>query len=106
MIAFAALPAMIAKAILTLLLAIMGILVTRILFSLSIGLMVFGGMNLTLDWMMSQALAHLKGLPADVLGILSTLNVGVCLSMYSSAVAIRAVLTWSPTDTIKKMVFI
>lgn len=104
--AFSLLPAIIAKSIWVFLLSILGVLVTRILLSLGLAVVTFTGMNYAIDWLLQQGLNNLQGLPADVLGIMSTLKIGVCLSMYTSALAMRAALDFSPSDTLKRLIFV
>lgn len=83
---------------------LVGTLVGRVLIALGISVVTYTGLSLTLDWMKSQAVSALGGLPAEALGMLSTMKVGVAISIVTSAILARQVLNGLTGDTMKKWV--
>lgn len=83
---------------------IAGSLVLRVLVSLGIGVVAYKGMTTSLDWLKDQAVASVSGLPADVLGIMSTLKVGNCISIIFSAILARLIIQGFTGDTVKRWV--
>lgn len=63
----------------------------RVLISLGIAAITYTGFSVSIDWLKSQMLASLNGLPVQVIGILSMMKVGVCISMLFSALLARLV---------------
>lgn len=86
------------------LLNIAGSLVLRVLVSLGVGLVAYKGMTTSLDWLKAQAIASVVGLPPDVLGMMSTLKVGNCISIIFSAILARLVIQGVTGDTVKRWV--
>lgn len=83
---------------------ITGSLVGRVLVSLGLSTVSYTGMSTTLTWLKSQAVSAALGLPADVIGMLSVLKVGTCISIIFSAMLARLVITGLQNDTVKKWV--
>lgn len=81
-----------------------GTLVGKVLISLGIGLVVFTGVDASIAWARDMALTNIQALPPDVVGILSTLKVGVFISMISSALVVRMTLQGLTGGSIKRMV--
>lgn len=79
-------------------------MVGRILVSLGIGVVAYKGISGSLDFLKSQVVASASGLPADVLGMLSTMKVGVCISIIFSAMLARLLVTGMSGDTVKRWV--
>lgn len=69
-----------------------GSLVGRVLVSLGLGYVTFSGINTLLDFAKNQLVGALTGLPADAVGLLTTMRVGVCISMVFSALLMRLAL--------------
>jgi len=67
--------------------------VGKILVGLGFGIVTFLGVKAGIDWFTNAAVSKLSGLPADVLGALSMAGLGNCISIISSALIIRAILT-------------
>lgn len=86
------------------LLNIVGSLVGRVLLSLGLSVITYTGMSVTIDWLKGQAVASFAGLPADVMGLLSVLRVGQCISIVASATLARMVVSGMGGDTFKKWV--
>lgn len=83
---------------------IVGHVVGRVLVSLGIAVITYVGMNFTIDWLKGQAVMAFAGLPADVMGLLGTMRVGQCISIVSSAILARMMVTGMAGDTFKKWV--
>lgn len=79
-------------------------LVGRVLLALGIGVVTYSGFQFGLGFLRDLALTHFRALPPDVLGMLSLMKVGVCLSMYLSALTARLALNGMTSDTIKRFV--
>lgn len=86
------------------LLQIVGSLVGRVLVALGLSVITYTGMSVTLTWLKSQAVTAALGLPPDVIGMLSVLKVGTCISIVFSAMLARMVVTGLSGDTFKKWV--
>lgn len=83
------------------LLSIVGSLVGRSLAALGIGAVSYVGVNTTLTYFKTAAVSAFSGLPAGILGILSLLQVGSCISMVFSAMLMRMTLQGLTSDTLK-----
>ena len=68
---------------------LVGTLAGRILIALGISVVTYTGVSSSLDWMRAGALAALGGLPAEMIGLIGFMKVGVCISIIASAVAVR-----------------
>ena len=86
------------------LIQIAGTLVGKVLVSLGIGLVVYTGVDASISWARDLALSNIQGLPADAVGILSTMKVGVFISMVSSALVVRMTMQGLTGGAIKRMV--
>lgn len=84
---------------------LVGTLVGRVLIALGISVVTYTGLSTTLDWLKSQAVNAFGMLPADVFAIMSTLKVGVAISIVTSAIVARMVVNGLTGDTIKKWVY-
>ena len=83
---------------------LVGTLAGRVLIALGISVVTYTGVTTSLDWMKAGALAALSGLPADMLGLIAFMKVGVCISIITSAIAARAVVSGISGDSFKKWV--
>jgi hypothetical protein len=86
------------------LLNIAGSLVSRVLTALGLGVIAYTGINSSLTWLKTNAFDSLLALPPDVVGVLSLLKVGSCISMVFSAMLIRMTLQGMQSDTVKSWV--
>jgi hypothetical protein len=86
------------------LIEIAGTLVGKVLVSLGIGYAVYSGVDTSITWAKSYLLSSLQGLPADAIGIASTLKVGVFISMVFSAFVVRMTLQGLAGGSVKRMV--
>lgn len=76
----------------------------RVLIALGIGVVTYTGLDTTLDWLKSQAINSLSGLPADFVSLIAFLKVGVCINIIASATAARFVLQGLTGGAVKKWV--
>jgi hypothetical protein len=86
------------------LVSLTGSIVGRAMIALGIGVVTYSGLSVTLDYVKTQALSAIHGLPAEVVGLLGYMGVGVFLNMIFSAFAARLVLNGLTGDAIKKWV--
>lgn len=86
------------------LLNIVGSLVGRVLTSLAIGVVAYTGLNASMSWLKSGVVSSFSALPAQVVGILSLMQVGSCIPMVFSAMVIRFTLQGMQSDTVKSWV--
>lgn len=83
-----ALPAFVAAAG-GMLLNVAGSVAGQVLVSLGIAVITYTGVDAALNRFKGDAIAALSGLPADLVGLLSFMQVGVAISIITSAVAVR-----------------
>lgn len=86
------------------LLAVAPSLVGKILLALGIGVATYTGINTSLTWLKSSAVSALLGLPPQVVGMLSLMRVGSCISMVFSAILIKLALDGLTSGNLKKWV--
>lgn len=96
-------PAIIA-ALLGGLINIVGTLAGRVLVALGIGVVTYSGINTAIDFLKSQAISGLSALPADLVGIIAYMKVGVCINILSSAYLARLALNGMTSGSFKKWV--
>ncbi len=81
-----------------------GTLVGRVLISLGFGYVAYQGMDNSLDWLRSQVISSVGGLPSQAMAVLGALKVGSALSVVLSAYSARLVLRGLTGGVIKKLV--
>ncbi len=86
------------------LLSATGSIVGRVLISLGVSTVTYTGLSSSIDWLKSQAVSAAGSLGADVLGMLSTMKVGTCISIIFSAMSARLLINGMSGDTFKKWV--
>lgn len=86
------------------LIQICGALVRRVLVALGLSVVTYSGMAVSINYLKSQAVSAALGLPPEVVGMLSVLRVGTCISIIFSAMLARLVVTGLTGDTVKKWV--
>lgn len=86
------------------LLWVSGSIAGQVLLRLGIGVVTFTGTNASLAWLKSQALSALQGMGGDYIALLSYMKVGVCISIITSAIVARAVVTGITSDSVKRWV--
>lgn len=70
-----------------------GSLVGQVLISLGISVVTYTGVSTVLDVLKANTLSAFSGLPAELVGLLAYLKVGVSMSIITSAVAVRLTLS-------------
>lgn len=70
-----------------------GSIVVQALMGLGVGVVTYTGADISLDYLKGQALANLSGLPAELLGLLSFIKVGVFINIIISAMVARLTMT-------------
>lgn len=70
-----------------------GSIVVQALMGLGIGVVTYTGVDISLEYLKGQALANLSGLPAELLGLLAFLKVGVFINIIISAMVARLTMT-------------
>lgn len=83
---------------------LVGTLAGRVLIALGISVVTYTGVSASLDWMKSGAVSALGGLPAEMLGLIAFMKVGVCISIITSAIAARAIISGISGDSFKRWV--
>lgn len=83
---------------------IVGTLVGRVLIALGISVITYTGITVTLDALKDQAISAFSGLPPEVFGLLGILRVGQCISIVTSAIAVKLLLDGLTGDTFKRWV--
>lgn len=86
------------------LVSVAGTLVGRVLLSLGIGLAVFSGVDSSIAWARDFAVSSILATSAQTVAVASTLKVGVCISILTSALVARMTLNGLTSGTITKMV--
>lgn len=84
---------------------LVGTLAGRVLIALGISVVTYTGITVTLDFLKAQAISAFAGLPPDVFGILGVLKVGQCISIVTSAIAVKLVIDGLTGDTLKKWIY-
>lgn len=86
------------------LIQITGSIAGRVLVALGISVVTYTGMNASLEWLKTQAVSAMAGAGGDVLGMLGTMKVGECISIVTSAMIARQVISGIQNDSVKKWV--
>lgn len=85
------------------LVSVAGTIVGRVLIALGISAVVFTGVDSSLVWARDYLLTSLQGLPTLALQVASTLKVGVCVSILTSALAARLLLAGLQGGSIRRL---
>lgn len=86
------------------LLNLVGSLAGRVLLALGLAVVTFSGVDLSLAYLKDQAIASANTLPAELLQLLAFLKVGECISIITSAVAVRMLSQGMISGTIKRWI--
>lgn len=81
-----------------------GSLVGRVLVSLGIGYVAYSGVDTSITWARDFLLARIGSLPSNAIAVASTMKLGVCISILTSAILARMVLGGLTNGTLKRMV--
>ncbi|QHI96751.1 DUF2523 domain-containing protein [Xylophilus rhododendri] len=94
----------IAAAIGWVLLQVAGSFAVQMLVGLGVGVLTFSGMDVTLGWLKTQALASFSALDPTIVGLLAYMKVGVAMNIIFSALVMRLTLAGVQSGTFKKWV--
>lgn len=83
---------------------IVGTLAGRVLIGLGIGVITYTGMNTTMEFLKTGALAAMSGMGPQVVSLIAFLKVGVCISIITSAIATRVIINGISGDSFKRWV--
>lgn len=83
---------------------IAGTLAGQVLIGLGISVVTYTGVDTSLGWLKTQALANITSLPPGLPALLSFMKVGVCISILSSAMVARMTLNGFTGGTFKRWV--
>lgn len=86
------------------LLNLAGSLAGKVLIGLGISVVTYTGISSSIDWLKTGAVNAFMGLPANVVGMLSLMHVGSCVSMVFSAVVVKYTLAGLASGTMRKWV--
>lgn len=81
----------------------LGPLARELLIRLGFAVVTYEALDSSLDWLKSQAVGSLLGLPPQVLGMLSVMKVGTAISIVTSAMVAR-VASQGLSGSFKKLV--
>lgn len=79
-------------------------LIGRVLVGLGLGIATYTGMSASLNWLKASMVSSLLALPPSVVGMLSMMKVGSCVSMLFSAMIVKMTLNGMTSDTVKSWV--
>jgi len=82
----------------------LGTIVGRVLVSLGIGYVVFSGVDFSITFARDVLIARISASAAQTIAVASTLKIGVCVSMLTSALATRLTISGLTGGTLRKMV--
>lgn len=86
------------------LLNLVGSLVGRVLLALGLSVVTYAGVDTSLAWLKDQAIASAATLPADLLQLIAFLKVGECISIITSATAVRLLWQGMTSGSIKRWI--
>lgn len=87
-----------------LLLNLVGSIAGRALLALGMGFVTYKGMNVGIDWLMTQIKSNVAGLPNDIVQFLAYLWVDKAISMLFAAYAAAALIRMAGSDSMTKLV--
>jgi len=64
----------------------------RVLIGLGFAAISYTGLSVTLEWLKDEAVSRIQGMPADIVAMLGYMQVGVAISIITSAIGVRLVL--------------
>lgn len=83
---------------------IAGTIAGQVLIALGIGVVTYTGMDASMEFLKNGFVTAATGLPAEVVGMLSLMKVGSCVSMVLSAITIKMTLAGLTSGTMKAWV--
>lgn len=86
------------------LISVAGTLAGRVMIALGFQLVVFTGLQVTLDWIEARVVAEIGAMPAQAISILSTLQVDTAVTILLSAISARLLLKGLTNGSLTKWV--
>lgn len=83
---------------------VIGTLAGKVLVGLGISVVTYTGLSASIDFLKAGAITSFSGLPVEIIGILSLMKVGSCISMVFSAITVRMTIQGMTGDTMKSWV--
>lgn len=78
--------------------------IIRALVGLGVGVVTYEGLDVSLNWLKSQALSNAFALGPQIVGMLSVLKVGQCINIVLSAIAVKFAVNGVASGRFKKFV--
>lgn len=85
----------------SLLVRIAGSFAAQMLVGIGVAVVTYTGLDVTLDWLKSQAVTAILGLDPQIVGLLGVMKVGQCISIVTSAIVMRMTLQGFKNGTFK-----
>ena len=85
-------------------LSILGSAVGQVLVALAIGVSTYTGVSTGLDFLKSNFISAVNGLPPQIIGLWGLMKIGECFSIISSAVVMKFTMSGMKDGAIKKWV--
>jgi len=86
------------------LLQLVGSFVGRVMISLGLSFATYTGVDTVLNLAKAQLLTGITGLPATAVAVASSMKLGVCISILTSALAARLLMAGLQSGTVKRWV--
>lgn len=86
------------------LLTLAGSIAGQVLLALGMGIVTYKGVDVTMDFLKSQAIGAFGALPSDIASLVAFLKVGVCINIIFSAMLVRATLNGLQSGAFKRFV--
>ncbi|KTT20396.1 DUF2523 domain-containing protein [Pseudacidovorax intermedius] len=86
----------------SMLLQIAGSFAGQMLIGAGVAAVTYVGLDASLEWLKSNAVSALLGLPPEVVGMLGVLKVGRCISIVTSAIVMRLTMQGFKDGALKK----
>lgn len=83
---------------------LVGTLAGRVMIALGVSVVTYTGVSTTLDFLKAGAIGAFGGLPAEMMGLIGFMKVGICISIITSAIAARALISGISGDSFKRWV--
>lgn len=70
-----------------------GSIAVQVLLGIGVGVVTYTGLDISLTYLKGQAIAQFSALPAELIGLLSFMKVGVFINIVTSAMVARLTMT-------------
>lgn len=86
------------------LIQIAGTLVGRVMLSLGFSYVAFTGVDTSIEWARDFLVTKIGALPANAVAVASSMKLGVCISILTSALAARMLMQGLTSGTVRKWI--